>query len=298
MDMARNALYAVARNVRPVSSRVAAVAKRGGEVAGGTIRAGSVVTGGVIAGLGAVAIGGVAGAALVAGGGLAVAAGYGGGWIVQKVGDGTAHGIALSGAITETSLTVGCDVMSAISAVLTKSQVELVLGQEGAAVLEYIAHMWQQERQTIDGLKDVTYSQLVQGIVALCCLQRVRRVGYGSKGFVLHRSMGIADKEAEDWRWQEEQHMGGGRDSAHELRRSMHISSLCYSVLLDMVVGSGKTKASSALLGSRRENLVAALNLRSKDDVVAAQWETEGPHAPGYLLIADRRGGGRMGRGI
>jgi hypothetical protein len=181
--------------------------------------------------------------------------------------------------------------------VLTKSQVELVLGQEGAAVLEYIAHMWQQERQTIDGLKDVTYSQLVQGIVALCCLQRVRRVGYGSKGFVLHRSMGIADKEAEDWRWQEEQHMGGGRDSAHELRRSMHISSLCYSVLLDMVVGSGKTKASSALLGSRRENLVAALNLRSKDDVVAAQWETEGPHAPGYLLIADRRGGGADGPG-
>jgi len=48
---------------------------------------------------------------------------YGGGWMVEKMGNGTAHGIALSGAITEKSLHVSSEVMSAIQAMLTKSQV-------------------------------------------------------------------------------------------------------------------------------------------------------------------------------
>ena len=74
-ESARSMLTMVGSNARPVSSRVAAVAKRSGELAGGAIKTGGIITGAAVAGLGVMAFGGVAGAALVAGGGMAAAAG-------------------------------------------------------------------------------------------------------------------------------------------------------------------------------------------------------------------------------
>ena len=74
-ESARSMLTMVGSNSRPVSSRVAAVAKRSGELAGGAIKTGGIITGAAVAGLGVMAFGGFAGAALVAGGGMAAAAG-------------------------------------------------------------------------------------------------------------------------------------------------------------------------------------------------------------------------------
>lgn len=146
------------------------------------------------------------------------------------------------------------------------AQTELVLGEEGAAVLEHIMQTWRLESQSIEGLQDVSYTQVVQGIIALCCLQRVQRVRYGSKGLVLHRkavllkrasSLGGSgparspgDDETGDWKWQQEVHVNKGRDSADALRRSIHIASLCYSVLLDVVLGNGAT-STKTLMGCR-----------------------------------------------
>lgn len=177
--------------------------------------------------------------------------------------------------------------MSAIQTILTKSQREIVLGEEGAAVLEFIVQLVHKEQQTVQGLQDLSYAQVVSGVIALCCLQRVQRVGYGSKGFVLQRALRTRHDEAEDWMWEQEQHQHDGRDCPQSLRRSLHVASLCYSVLLDMVVGDGGT-STKHLLASRQETLVAALSLHSQNDVLSFQWDTEGPHAPGFLLIADR----------
>ena len=296
LEMARSMLSMVASTARPVSTRVAAVARRSGEVAGGAIKAGGIVTGAAVAGLGVVAFGGVAGAALIAGGGMAAAAGYVGGSIVEKVGDGTAHGIALSGVITEKSLAASSEVMSAVKTMLTKTQTELLLGEEGAAVLGLIMEMWESERRSIDGLEDASYAQVVQGVIAVCCLQRVQRVRYGSKGFQLHRALHGAQEndDAEDWKWEED--LADAKDSRAELRRSMHTASLCYPLIMDLVIGSGTTGTKS-LFGSRQEALVSALNLDSASDILAAQWDTEGPHSPGFLLIADRNRAGKKDGG-
>ena len=318
--MARSMISSVASNVRPVSSRLAGAARRGGEVAGGAIQTGSLFTGALVAGAGAMSFGGLAGAALVAGGGMLAAGGVAGGWIVKKVGDGTAHGIALSGAITETSLTVSDQVMSAVTALLTKSQTELLLGDEGAAVLQLIVTQLRFECQSVPGLDQVSYQQLVQGILAWCCLQRVQRVGYGAKGFLIRRVQhqqplhdgGDAESSGggsccSDWIWEDEPLKDGGRDTLQALRRSLHMACLSYSVMLDVLVGQrgGETDAGGAglllenssqvLRGRRNEALVSALGLHSLDDILAAQWDTEGPHAPGYLLLADRHGGNGKG---
>ena len=57
--MARSMISSVASNVRPVSSRLAGAARRGGEVAGGAIQTGSLFTGALVAGAGAMSFGGL-----------------------------------------------------------------------------------------------------------------------------------------------------------------------------------------------------------------------------------------------
>ena len=210
---------------------------------------------------------------------------------MEKVGDGTAHGIVLSGAITEKSLTVSSEVMSAVKTMLTKSQTELLLGEEGAAVLDLVMQMWKSERQSIDGLQDISYAQVVQGVIALACLQRVQRVRYGSKGFQMHRALQgaqHADEATNDWKWEEGP--ADDCDSPGALRRSMHIASLCYPLVMDLLIGSG-TAGTKALFSSRQEALISALDLDGPSDIISANWETEGPHSPGFLLIADRKRG-------
>jgi len=173
-----------------------------------------------------------------------------------------------------------------LTALMTSSQTELLLGKDGAGALEHIVGIYKEELK--DTLSDVSRAQLLKGLVALGCLHHVMRVRYSALGALTAVSEGQSD--CGDWWEGTEARCASTRvEQVVLLRRLARIAGMAYGRTHDQLLGSAKASASD-LLDGNESALLRELDLGSADDILSTQWGSDGPHAPGFVLVADRKG--------
>jgi hypothetical protein len=258
------------------------------------VKAGGTAVGVGLAGVGVIAVGGPAGACVVGAGAVVAASSIVGGWVTEKVGDGVGAGIGISGVIAERSLRASDGVLGGIHSILTQSQTNYLLGDEGSAVLSHIIDTYQTHLAGDPGFKEACTTELLQGLVSYCALQRSMLVPYGSKGAVKNlrnglladagpRILGVGGERV----LEECGGMGGGREREKEIMRHICICEQTQGALMNVFLGEESVR--SALMDAN-DLLLRNLGLLSSD-LLHAQWESRGPHQPCYVVLADRQHG-------
>eukprot|EP00286_Rhodomonas_abbreviata_P024350 CAMPEP_0181314168 /NCGR_PEP_ID=MMETSP1101-20121128/14664_1 /TAXON_ID=46948 /ORGANISM="Rhodomonas abbreviata, Strain Caron Lab Isolate" /LENGTH=489 /DNA_ID=CAMNT_0023421223 /DNA_START=24 /DNA_END=1489 /DNA_ORIENTATION=+ len=292
LEIAGSVMSWLAPRARPMAEQAATIAKKSGAVVGSVIKTGGTVIGAGIAGVGILAVGGPAGATVVAVGGVVGAGSYLGGWITEKVGEGAALGIEFSGVVTEKSLYASEGLISGINSVLTNTQMEILLGREGAAVFQHVIDIHKTE--LAETMSDTSFFELIQGMVAYTCLQRALQVTYSNRGFI--SSIGDPQSEsvprgARAFRRDDTFSTAFSRDAIEggqelkEVIRHVEIAHAVYGAAHNVLVGDGKAKE---VLEGNDAMLIRFLQLAGEEDIIASQWESPGPHSPCYILVADR----------
>lgn len=294
MQTASAVLQWLAPRARPAAEQAASFAKGAGRVAGTVIKTGGTVIGAGVAGVGLVAVGGPAGATVAAVGAGIGASSWIGGWFAEKVGEGAALGFDITGVLTEKTLHVSDRLIQGINSLLTKTQAEVLLGDEGAAVLEHVMEIHKESR---DVVSDATYMQIVRGMIAYACLQRAMHVSYSNRGFVssllLHGGdvnafpRGPAAFRPEATSDLASDAVEGGKELLQVLRH-VEIAHAVYGAVHNVLVGDGTARE---VLDGNKAMVKRFLGLESEDDIVAAKWESPGPHTPVFMLVADRKHG-------
>jgi hypothetical protein len=160
-------------------------------------------------------------------------------------------------------------VVGGVGSVLTKSQAELLLGQEGAAVFDHVLELY---RELQGELPDVTSSQVVTGLVAYACLQRACHAPYSA----VHYKPPVGDGER----------LGLEEGEIEVLVRHALIAGQTYGAAHNALMGS--SGSARDILDSNEAAIVKYLGVE-RSDILDVRWATGGPHRPGYILLRDSR---------
>ena len=294
LETARGYATWLAPKAAPTAEAAAGLAKRTGRAIGWGVKAGGTAVGVGLAGVGVIAVGGPAGACVVGAGAVVAASSIVGGWVTEKVGDGVGAGIGISGVIAERSLRASDGVLGGIHSILTQSQTNYLLGDEGSAVLSHILDTYQTHLAGDPGFKEACTTELLQGLVSYCALQRSMLVPYGSRGAVKNlRNDLLADARplilgvGGERKLEECGGVGGEREREREIMRHICICEQTQGALMNVFLGEESVR--SALMDAN-DLLLRNLGLLSSD-LLHAQWESRGPHQPCYVVLADRQHG-------
>ena len=296
LETAREYATWLAPKAAPTAEAAAGLAKRTGRAIGWGVKAGGTAVGVGLAGVGVIAVGGPAGACVVGAGAVVAASSFVGGWVTEKVGDGVGAGIGISGVIAERSLRASDGVLGGIHSILTQSQTNYLLGDEGSAVLQHIIDTYQTNLAGNPGFQEASTTELLQGLVSYCALQRSMLVPYGSRGAVKKLRNGlledagprilgvgaVGERVKEEWGG-----VGGETEIEREIMRHICICEQTQGALLNVFLGEESVR--SALMDAN-DLLLRNLGLLSSD-LLHAQWESRGPHQPCYVVLADRQHG-------
>jgi len=178
--------------------------------------------------------------------------------------------------------------LNPILEMMTSSRTEILLGKDGAAVLEHIIKIYRDHFQC--NFPDLSKRRLLFGLLGLACLQHVTNVDYGSRGAL--KSV-ASDGDPEWWEQSDSEACLAPRKEEElcALRRLTRIAAITYGRTHDQLLGSAVASYSD-LCDGNVSALIRYLDLDSCKDILAAQWGSEGVHAPGYLLVADRKAPG------